>query len=270
VDDLNTYIESGILEAYVNGMLSEEESKEVDRMAQAHPEVRTELEEIRAALTAYHQITHASSPPSLDTVMSQIHTLRSPSNILDEKDIDTKKDPNKTLRYLIATALILLIISVAINLILLMQNNRLDQRLLSLQQDQQYLLDRYTTTTQSPEYIDKAVLDEISSLHFTQMLNIAGDDTLIATAYWYPDSAQTYIGDIQLPQIPDSATYQLWAFIEGVPISAGVFYNDPRLQKLNRVTGTIEAFAITREPKGGSTVPTLDNLLMEGKVRPSS
>ena len=51
--DLNTYLESGILELYVLGDLSSEEIREVENTIAQHPEVKAELEAIENALQAY-------------------------------------------------------------------------------------------------------------------------------------------------------------------------------------------------------------------------
>lgn len=55
------YIESGILELYVMGMTSSLEAAEVERMASAHPEIRTEIENISLAMEGY-ALAHAVKP----------------------------------------------------------------------------------------------------------------------------------------------------------------------------------------------------------------
>lgn len=48
--NVTDYIQSGILELYVLGMASDEERREVDRMAGLYPEVAQEIDQITAAL----------------------------------------------------------------------------------------------------------------------------------------------------------------------------------------------------------------------------
>lgn len=59
--EIKEYISSGILEQYVLGSLSKEESLEVEQMAAAHSEVRMELDEIEKALEQ-EAIANAVSP----------------------------------------------------------------------------------------------------------------------------------------------------------------------------------------------------------------
>jgi len=63
VDDVNAYIESGILELYVLGDLSPAEREQVERMAKQHPTVKAELEKVAHALEHY-AAEHAVTPPS--------------------------------------------------------------------------------------------------------------------------------------------------------------------------------------------------------------
>ena len=53
MEDLKTYLESGILEQYVLGDLSKEEMIAVEKNALRYPEIRTEISEIENALLGY-------------------------------------------------------------------------------------------------------------------------------------------------------------------------------------------------------------------------
>lgn len=61
--DINAYIESGILELYVAGQLSEKENQEVYELMQQHPEILQEVLEIEAAVV---KLTAAVSPHAID------------------------------------------------------------------------------------------------------------------------------------------------------------------------------------------------------------
>lgn len=61
--DIKAYIESGILENYVLGILNETEENEVRTMSNRYPAIQEELEEIEGALAAY-ALLHAVELPS--------------------------------------------------------------------------------------------------------------------------------------------------------------------------------------------------------------
>jgi mannose-6-phosphate isomerase-like protein (cupin superfamily) len=59
--NLNEYIESGILESYVLGVASTEESAEVEDMCALHDEIQTEINRISETIEKYAQL-HAIEP----------------------------------------------------------------------------------------------------------------------------------------------------------------------------------------------------------------
>lgn len=69
MDNISSYINSGILEAYVLGVASPEESDQVEQMASAHPEVREELDQLQISMEQYaskHRVQpHATMKPLL-------------------------------------------------------------------------------------------------------------------------------------------------------------------------------------------------------------
>lgn len=55
MNPIHDFIQSGVLELYVMGAASPEESQEVEKMVAAHPEVKQELEQLQSALEMYAQ-----------------------------------------------------------------------------------------------------------------------------------------------------------------------------------------------------------------------
>src|SRR5580692_10327943 len=62
--NIKEYIESGVLELYVLGDASVEEAAEIEKLAETHPEIRKEIEEISKALEIYAE-ANAIEPSSL-------------------------------------------------------------------------------------------------------------------------------------------------------------------------------------------------------------
>lgn len=59
--NVTEYIQSGILEVYVLGITTPEETKEVEEMAKQHPEVRAEIDKISKDIELYAEM-HAVTP----------------------------------------------------------------------------------------------------------------------------------------------------------------------------------------------------------------
>ncbi|MDQ2795491.1 MAG: hypothetical protein M3Y12_16000, partial [Bacteroidota bacterium] len=77
MENIQDYIESGILEQYALGELSAAEQAAVEAQAASHPEVRAELAQVQAALGFFAE-AHALTPPAamrervLNNVMARI------------------------------------------------------------------------------------------------------------------------------------------------------------------------------------------------------
>jgi anti-sigma-K factor RskA len=60
--------------------------------------------------------------------------------------------------------------------------------------------------------------------------------------------------------------YQLWAIADGKPVDAGM-YTEEKDSKIALANITnAQAFAITLEKKGGSPVPTMENMYVMGEI----
>lgn len=63
-----------------------------------------------------------------------------------------------------------------------------------------------------------------------------------------------YVLDHNLPTIPETQTYQLWAIVEGEVISAAVLGSDPGTVAFRVDTIGLSGFAVTQEEAGGVAV----------------
>jgi mannose-6-phosphate isomerase-like protein (cupin superfamily) len=69
MSNITKYIESGILELYVLGLASPEESKEIEGLAEKHEEIRKEIEAITNVLQTYASTQSPSLDPTLRTFL---------------------------------------------------------------------------------------------------------------------------------------------------------------------------------------------------------
>jgi anti-sigma-K factor RskA len=79
--------------------------------------------------------------------------------------------------------------------------------------------------------------------------------------YVNPSTRDALFYAFDLPALPQDKTYELWFIAGGKPVAAGTFAVDPRGSASLRVdrvadAGTIEAWAVTIEPRGGVLQPT--------------
>lgn len=80
MDNISSYIDSGILEAYVLGIATVEEASIVEKMLLTHPQIKNELEQIESSLEQYaskHAVEpHATMKPLLFATIDYTERLK--------------------------------------------------------------------------------------------------------------------------------------------------------------------------------------------------
>ena len=69
MSSIKEYIESGILEMYVMGVLSPQECMRVHHMSQEHPEVQSEIKQIEFALQSYSENNTSAPHPAIKPLL---------------------------------------------------------------------------------------------------------------------------------------------------------------------------------------------------------
>ena len=73
---------------------------------------------------------------------------------------------------------------------------------------------------------------------------------------------------MKMPKNDEEHQYQLWALVDGKPVDLGVFDAEDGVIGLKdmKSIGTLQTFAVTLEPRGGSINPTLEKLMVIGNI----
>ncbi len=258
--DLQAYITSGVLEQYVLGLLSPEESREVERMAEEHPVIREELNKLEDSLAQFAQ--SQAVPMSADL----------PDKIMDRIQETTPSAPakNRSLR----TGLIVLLAaaSVALALLAYQQVNRvntLEEELRTNQLAYQALADSCSSCEVRVNTLEEQIA--ILKSDDYQLIRLNGTDkdpAAIASIYYNTTNQKSYLELTDLPALPEGKQYQLWAIVEAGPTGMGVFDlpDDPNTLFEVPHFGEAQAFAITIEDAGGVEEPTLTEMIVLGTV----
>jgi len=82
-----------------------------------------------------------------------------------------------------------------------------------------------------------------------------------AKVFWSPAAKRGVLVAANLEPLPPDRQYQLWVFVDGKPVDAGVFDVDPSGKTLFEskdlsAVRTAENFAVTVEPRGGLPQPS--------------
>jgi anti-sigma-K factor RskA len=255
-----------VLELYVYDQLSEAERREVEAMCAQHPEVKAELDAIQDAINGYAS-SHSRNPdPALRAkVLSQLDLRDAP----EPKVIPMNASGSNTYRWLAAASVALCIVSTGANFYLYNKYQNVTGQLAELQSRNSVLADNNTHLTKQITTIsdDLTAVSSPSNVRI-ELAGLALSPAAKALIFWDKERKATYINTKDLPPLAQEKQYQLWAIVDGKPVDLGVLPTDQQQTALIKVKDVSEpqAFAITIEPKGGSVNPTMDQMIVLGKL----
>ncbi len=263
--DIQTYIDSGVLELYVYGTLSEAESAEVSRLVALHPELKAEVEQIETALQQLTSAAAPSTPSSFESIRSKIQSK-------EEKDViplSRKRIPIAAYLGWAAAVLLLIVIGYQFS-----EGQKLEDKITTLEREQ---LLQQGKTDMAEEELAKAneLLDVLRTKDIISVPLGAQEiaPEAYASIYWNKETEKAYVDVRGLPNPPEGKVYQLWSLTLDplTPTSMAVLdqydANGTQLFEVDNPNAS-QAFGITLEPEGGSASPTLEQLYVLGVVEP--
>ena len=261
--DINEYISSGILELYVYGSLTDEESREVTIVLNQFPEVRTEVEEIEEVL---RDLSATIAPGNAENLIHAIK--RKLGNSSKTIVMETRKTNNLPM-YIGWAASILFLMGL---FFMFNKNQELRGELQALQGEKAQM-ESQIADARSDADKTKELLSVIRDKDIIKV-PLAGQAVApdaYATAYWDKATNTAYIDVKDLPEPPRGMVYQVWSLkLEPLtPTSIGIL--DKYEEDENKIfaldnTNLSEAFGITLEQAGGSKSPTMEQLYALGVV----
>lgn len=257
------YIESGILELYVYGLLSETESEEVATMAKNNPEINAEIIAIEKAIV------------SLSSSFAPFHSVEIYEKIKAKLELNPttkviEMEPSRNwAQYIGWAAAILLLVGIGYQYNELEQTSNQVVNATTEKVKMEQELNQLQLKNQASETSLAIVRDTKNTMVPLGGQAVAPESS--AKVYWNKETQVVYVDAAGLPEPPKGMVYQVWALKLNplTPTSIGLLdnfdKNDQRMFAVNS-TGDAEAFGITLEPAGGSLTPTMEQLYTLGKV----
>ncbi len=280
--DIRGFITSGILELYVNGLASPEEVKEVEELAEKHPEIQQEIDAIRQALEQY-VLSHQVQPPAglKAKIMDRIDSAPKPRPVKSKPAATTAVPSSKSYgsderdagvnMSAIASWLLAFGMLAAGILAYWFHTQNMQARTALAESQVQY--EQFKQACEERQKKDDALREQFIAIRHksTQPVQMKGTklaEDALATVYWNNVRRTSYLDVASLPIPPAGKQYQLWAIVDGKPADMGVFEVDANADGLTSVPfiENAQAFAVTLEPEGGSENPTLDQMYVIGTV----
>jgi len=294
--NIQAYIESGILEEYVLGTVSPQEKQEVECMSHIYPEIKEELLRTERALEEY-ALKHQTPPPASlkEEIFAQMNFEKAedeapetytpdvekrietsvpvvPTASTEPKIIENAFERTETREVvpfwakLAVAASILLAIFAGWSAVQMTEykgsNEQLAAELGSL---------RGEVNGMKSSLAYNASLAEMYRSPNYKVVKMAGlpksPESAVA-ALWNKQTNEVMLDVQNLPAAPAGKQYQLWTIVGDKPVDMGMLDNQfsgKVLKMKNSQPGAV-AFAITLEKEGGVPSPSMEEMVVMGKV----
>lgn len=245
-EKIRIFLDTDLLEKYLLGTTSTEETLQVERYIAMYPEVRETYDELQENLETFAKMHAIKAPEGLkDRILNRIKAENS--------------SRRRFMRYAIAASFIAFIFAGASyffwnqNQNLVEENTMVSNRIKDLEQDMKERLEDVRN-----QFI---VLNNPQTKKYTVMGNKKARD-LKAVAYINPVKKLSYINVSKLPNLPEDQCYQMWAEVNGEMVNLGIITEADNTEKLLALPYAENAISyITIEPKGGNETPTVANIV---------
>lgn len=275
--DIKDIIASGVVESYVLGLASEKESKAVECLSKIYPEIQDEILRCAETVEMFAQRGAVNPPMHLkSSILSKIQGVEQeqpenkvsmrPDNVVQMNPV---AQPNNFWKYTsVAASLAFLLVS-GVYLMLRTDYARVETALTDSKEN----VDLYQSeiTALNSLLADKQIIESFVQDADLQSLVLGGTDykpEAHATILYKKNDDEVLLHAAGLPVASEGKQFQLWAIVDGTPVSLGVVERDSFIYKTalpaNIDRTKIQAFAITLEDEGGKPTPNLEELHVIG------
>lgn len=268
---ISEVISSGLLESYVLGTCSAEETLMINAHCKEHPELIKEIEAIEESLINFSAKIAPTIQVDIKEKIEKKLTFNSEeSSVAKVISINNERE-NRLNIYKVgmAASLLLFLTSLMYNVQLNQKLTKANVELAQLNAAKSYLADELQIQQASL----KSMGEELQVLANPMVKTIAlkgmnSLDQKKAMIHMNMETDEVYFNASTLPNSPTNKQYQLWAIVNGKPVDAGMIDMNSTaqiFQKMKSIKGA-QAFAVTIENMGGSPVPTMETMCLLGNV----
>ncbi len=245
-EKVQRFLDSDILEKYLVGDTSKEESLKAERYIAMYPEVRETYNTLQDNLEAFAKMYARKTPEGLKEII--LHSAKK------EKAVS-----RRFFRYGIAASVAIMIFAGASYFFWNQSQN--------LQKEN-------TLVTNQIKYLEENMKNQLEDVRnqfivlnnpATKRYNLRGKKEgkeLKAIAYINPVKKLSYINVSNVPELPENKCFQMWAEVNGELVNLGVIKQFDDKDKLLALPYADNAVGyITIEPEGGNSAPTVQNIV---------
>jgi anti-sigma-K factor RskA len=250
------YISSGAIEACILGMATQEELLQYHEMRQ-YSEVVAYANDFELSLEQDY-LSKATLAPQPQTFTKIKAAIGNTAPVVQMNSTPKKKSFWR--EYGVAASIALLLGSMTMNFILM---NR-------LKQTQADLVAANTKNPNGPSNVNGASMAFLKEPTITPiaLYGVGIHAICRCSLYWDKANKKGYFLIHHLAPTGEQKDYQVWAEVDGKPVSLGIVKYDPNKEPIiiNGIPEGATKFTVTLEPKGGSVKPTLEQMFLQGEI----
>ncbi len=253
--EIREFLNTGLLEQYVLGLLEPSESAEVEDYIQKYPEVRSVYQEIQDGINNMMAASAKPVPGGVKaSIMEQIDSVP-PMNS------SSSAPKTSTFNWLPIAAGFALLFG-TVSFFQWNNNQGKDQALATLERD--FTAYKEACETRQLNYANLQKQLEFINHSETDKFLLKGNEKATdfqVIAYWNDFAKKSMLRINEMPQLPDNQCFQMWADVDGKMLNLGIINSTDDLFVDFKYLANAESLNVTIEPKGGSDHPTVVDLV---------
>ncbi len=254
-ENIREFLNTGLLEQYVLGLLDPSESAEVESYIQRYPEVEQIYREIQDGIDQMMTLSAKPVPPDVkDAIMGQLDDM-------PPSDIPLPSSKVSSFNWLPIAAGLALLLG-AFSFFQWNNNQGKEQAIATLEKD--FATYKEECETRQLNYANLQKQLEFINHSETDKFLLKGNDKATdfqVIAYWNNFAKKSMLRINEMPQLPDNQCYQMWADVDGEMLNLGIINSTNALFVDFKYLANAESLNVTIEPKGGSDHPTVADLV---------
>jgi anti-sigma-K factor RskA len=262
--NIKEYISSGILESYVLGVLTDQEKAEVEKNLRQYPDLQRELRQVEDTQEEF--LMKATIQPRAAV---KIALLKKIDDASGAKTVSITRPADVSFwRFAAAASIAMAVLASFLAYQFWNKWQSAEFTLLAYQEQNRRISEDYNQVNKRLNAIESD-LDVIADPRFKRVLMTGTPNSpeALASVYWNESTRDVYVQIQHMKALSQEQQYQLWAFIDGKPIDAGVFDGTVgTLVKMKQIGKGAVKFAVTIEPRGGKPTPSVETIQVIGDV----
>lgn len=249
--NIQEYLDSGVIEMYVLDQLNDAEREAVEKLAAQYPAIRQEIAEVEEAMGSYHDLQGLTPPDYiLNNILEATATMPTP---VAENTVTSSPRRSIPLFWPMAAAVVGLVLAAW----MFLGKQSAETKLVAEQKQAEVLQAARDDQSKRIQALE-GELARLKEICCSEEAVVKSGSQAIASVHWNKNGqlAHFKIGNLANPG--RDKQYQLWAFVDGKPVSVGVI--DWDASQKGMITFSFknkpQAFAISLEKYGGSPAPT--------------